>query len=116
MTAIYPWISRYFLNDAPRKLSGNLASTRLSILIDPIYCIISNSSYIVLIIYSTDSLSNQYTRCIRFRSAEAKKISQLLQLHEYICSNLSVSHSMYIGIELMKAEIAMILRQQFAQD
>lgn len=116
MTAVYPRIYDYFLVNVTHELSDSLATVRLSKTIDPIYCIISNSSCVTLVIYSLNNLPTQLKRCIRFQSTKAKKVSQLLQLHKYICDNLSISHSIYIGMELIKVELAIMLNQPFIQD
>jgi dihydropteroate synthase len=65
--------------------------------------------------FSRKNLQNFYPQII-FKAKTAKEISFLLQYHNYVFLNLSSDHALYLGRELMKAEIALAMGQKYIQD
>nr|YP_009313673.1 Hypothetical protein ORF_1 [Helminthocladia australis]SCW21927.1 Hypothetical protein ORF_1 [Helminthocladia australis] len=62
-------------------------------------------------------LKNDYDLSyIVFVGNSAQQISKLIGIHLFLHQNLSTSHAMYIGIELTKAEIALITNQHYSQN
>jgi len=52
---------------------------------------------------------------IIFIAKNARNVCILLQYHQDIINSLSPDHCLYLGRELMKAEIALIMQQQYIQ-
>nr|YP_009313263.1 Hypothetical protein ORF_1 [Dichotomaria marginata]SCW21517.1 Hypothetical protein ORF_1 [Dichotomaria marginata] len=82
---------------------------------DKIYCKIYTDQYrnIHCVVYYD---INRLKQAVLFKAKNAKKLSQLIQLHYLIYNYLSVSHAIYIGMELIKAEISLIMMQVYVQD
>nr|YP_009314285.1 Hypothetical protein ORF_1 [Liagora harveyana]SCW22539.1 Hypothetical protein ORF_1 [Liagora harveyana] len=53
---------------------------------------------------------------IIFKSATSNSIVKLINSHLLITSILSVGHALYIGGELVKAELALITSQEYVQN
>nr|YP_009313877.1 Hypothetical protein ORF_1 [Hommersandiophycus borowitzkae]SCW22131.1 Hypothetical protein ORF_1 [Hommersandiophycus borowitzkae] len=118
MTDLYPCISQIFF----QKFNYNLLVdyNRLSVTEDSVYCkiIVIPDNYIILAVYLYNNklfIEDSQTYVI-FKATKADTMIHLVQKHLYIYSELSVSHSLYIGCELVKAEIALIMRQDYIQN
>jgi Domain of unknown function (DUF4346) len=104
------------INDTDRLLNA------LNISRFQCYCIIqvNNNDNLKLSFYKTilplNSSFQKYLIPVVFIAKTAKNICMLLQYHNNIFSNLSCDHALYLGRELIKAEIALIMHQQFVQD
>lgn len=68
--------------------------------------------YIILCLFHNN---NKSTYPIYLISNSSKKIFQLISIHNSFL-NLSMSHYLYLGKELYKAEVALILGQDYIQD
>ena len=60
-------------------------------------------------------LTNMFLR-VMFKSSSYNSIVKLIDNHVWISSTLSVGHALYIGGELVKAELALITSQEYVQD
>nr|YP_009313469.1 Hypothetical protein ORF_1 [Galaxaura rugosa]SCW21723.1 Hypothetical protein ORF_1 [Galaxaura rugosa] len=107
-------------NNSPNSLNHFkvFISTNNEIIDLDIYCVINinKDKQIYCIVYYRSDKKNSLDKSVIFKSKKAKRLSQLIQLHNCIYQNLSVSHAIYIGMELMKAEISVIVEQSYIQD
>ena len=62
------------------------------------------------------SVGNKIVTQVLFKSTSAQALIKLIICHVFIVSHLSVSHALYIGGELVKAETAIIMRQEYIQN
>nr|YP_009297772.1 hypothetical protein Kuma_072 [Kumanoa americana]AOM67506.1 hypothetical protein Kuma_072 [Kumanoa americana] len=101
-----------------RKNSHTLSFSKVST--NTYYLIQHNLDSLQVLYYNLHSLSHKNLRnlCppIVFTAKTAKQISILLQYHNYVFFSLSSDHALYLGRELMKAEIALVMRQKYIQD
>nr|UAT97249.1 hypothetical protein Ahn.pli.UK.pt_013 [Ahnfeltia plicata] len=86
--------------------------------LDKNHCIItiSQSNFIQLIYFESISDISHKSCIIYFYAKSANIICHLLGSHQYLSSAISLRHSLYLGKELHKAEIALILGQKYIQD
>nr|UAT97862.1 hypothetical protein Ahn.fas.Kor.pt_013 [Ahnfeltia fastigiata] len=86
--------------------------------LDKSHCIItiSQSNFIQLIYFEFIPEISHKSCMIYFYAKSANIICHLLGSHEYLSSAISLRHSLYLGKELHKAEIALILGQKYIQD
>lgn len=85
------------------------------------YCVVKvlNNKMIQLSYYLVLSVRD---RCIKnsfipivFTANNAKSICDLMQYHQNIFITLSPDHALYLGRELMRAELALIMSQEYTQ-
>nr|YP_010873141.1 hypothetical protein QU266_pgp137 [Nemalion vermiculare]WGV34432.1 hypothetical protein [Nemalion vermiculare] len=117
MLKLLPEISQIFLDNF--CCTNDVTS---AIVEDCIYCTLytkSNSQIVIEFyvqeLYSvvTPSFSNR--SLILFQARSSKKIYELMKNHNMICNKLSSLHGLYIGMELIKAEISVITKQLYCQ-
>nr|YP_009774119.1 conserved hypothetical plastid protein [Caulacanthus okamurae]QIZ74736.1 conserved hypothetical plastid protein [Caulacanthus okamurae] len=79
------------------------------------YCLIYSNfnNNISLFFFPTRNNFRIYPICITAK--QAKNIYSLIILHSNF-DNLSVSHCLYLGQELYKAELALFFKQSYVQD
>jgi Domain of unknown function (DUF4346) len=71
-------------------------------------------SYYVALSMRDTCVKNRYIPII-FTSNNAKSICDLMQYHQNVFITLSSCHALYLGRELIKAEFALIMNQQYVQ-
>ena len=71
-------------------------------------------SYYVALPMRDTCIKNRYVPII-FTANNAKSICDLMQYHQNIFLTLSSGHALYLGRELIKAELALIMNQQYVQ-
>ena len=89
------------------------------ILQDDIYCNISVvpcGCICVEFHLSSYNTSVKILSKVIFKSSTANNIVKLINSHLLVCSKLSAGHSLYIGGELVKAELALIMSQDYVQN
>lgn len=64
----------------------------------------------------TSDSSHKINQSIVFLANNALKLSFLLLSHRIVYLSLSSSHSMYLGMELMKIELALLMNQVYIQN
>nr|YP_009315310.1 Hypothetical protein ORF_1 [Yamadaella caenomyce]SCW23765.1 Hypothetical protein ORF_1 [Yamadaella caenomyce] len=91
-----------------------MASIKLDSLL---YCNVqsSKSAGITACFVCADNDRGEKDKNIVFKARTAKKLSYLVTSHRYISSALSIPHSMYLATEFMKAEISLIMKQNYVQ-
>ncbi len=118
MSLIYPSLNAKFLLYFHKIPS--LVSQKSNIIEDDLYCKINIivNSYICVKFYASDHsvYLNSSMLQVVFTSTNAESMIKLISIHLLISSNLSISHALYIGGELMKAELALIMRQEYIQN
>lgn len=84
--------------------------------IDENYCIVKviKQKYINLAYFKLDKMLG-YIK-IDFCAFSANEIITLICLHTRVSNSISFSHAIYIGKELCKAEICIIMHQVYIQD
>lgn len=84
---------------------------------DTYYVIKHNVDSLQVLYYNAQYFSrkNLHPQVI-FKAKTAKEVSFLLQYHNHVFLNLSSDHALYLGRELMKAEIALVMGQKYIQD
>nr|YP_009314491.1 Hypothetical protein ORF_1 [Liagoropsis maxima]SCW22745.1 Hypothetical protein ORF_1 [Liagoropsis maxima] len=119
MFHFYPHISQSFIQKSNHF--DSLMNTSLPVIEDQLYCIIStrlNGQIMIDFHVSKDNpISDQKNKYrVLFTSYTSHRVSDLIQRHDTICSKLSINHSLYIGMELVKAEVCLIMQQQYCQN
>nr|YP_009628711.1 hypothetical protein [Acrochaetium secundatum]QBX88494.1 hypothetical protein [Acrochaetium secundatum] len=73
---------------------------------------------ISFLFYYINKCSNNYRiSCpILFTSYRAITLSKLIELHRAVMIQISPEHALYIGIELMKAELSLIIDHDYIQN
>jgi hypothetical protein len=51
-----------------------------------------------------------------FTQNKALILSYLIELHREVYKQLSTSHALYLGIELMKVELSVVMQQKYIQN
>nr|YP_009314696.1 Hypothetical protein ORF_1 [Neoizziella asiatica]SCW23151.1 Hypothetical protein ORF_1 [Neoizziella asiatica] len=87
---------------------------------DDIYCkiYIVSRTYLCVKFYASDYSVDVISSMLRvvFISTNAQSMVKLINSHIWITSKLSISHALYIGGELVKAELTLITGQEYIQD
>lgn len=85
----------------------------------PTYGLITTSKphTISFLFYTINHLVNHHhISCpILFTAYRATTLSKLIELHKSVVIHISPSHAFYIGIELMKAELSLIIDHDYIQ-
>lgn len=64
----------------------------------------------------SNPLNHHHISCpILFTAYRATTLSKLIELHRSVIIHISPSHAFYIGIELMKAELSLIIDHDYLQ-
>nr|SCW22948.1 Hypothetical protein ORF_1 [Nemalion sp. H.1444] len=113
------------LPEIPRTFLDNFHSrngTISTIVEDPIYCTVytklSNQIAIEFYVQKLHTLGAPLSAnrpLVLFQAHSANKIYELIKSHTTICNQLSSQHGLYIGMELIKAEIALLTAQLYCQ-
>lgn len=80
------------------------------------YCLIKHLQWNYLSISLYIKKNPHTVQMITFKAKSAEVLCRLIGLHEKIADILSVTHTLYIGMELMKAEVAMVTGQNYIQN
>lgn len=80
------------------------------------YCLIRHLQDNFLSISFYMDKNSSEASCIIFKAKSAEVLCKLISSHAYIANVLSPSHALYIGMELMKAELTMITKQRYTQN
>nr|YP_009314080.1 Hypothetical protein ORF_1 [Izziella formosana]SCW22334.1 Hypothetical protein ORF_1 [Izziella formosana] len=86
--------------------------------LDNIYCkitVIADLYICVEFNLRTQSISNKIFPRLLFKSQSSDNIIKLMSSHLSLISELSAQHSLYIGGELVKAELACMTFQEYVQ-
>nr|YP_009315106.1 hypothetical protein P8471_pgp150 [Titanophycus setchellii]SCW23561.1 conserved_ORF_1 [Titanophycus setchellii] len=114
----HPYISPNFLL-LSQKVSY-LCDINSLIVMDKLYCkiniIVNNYIYVKFYAYDGNLALARTLVQVSFKSTSAQSMMTLISSHLYIVSSLSVRHALYIGAELAKAEISMIMQQEYIQN
>jgi hypothetical protein len=99
-----------------KKINSNNYISKINLLNMTSYCIIKvlDNKTIQLSYYVALSMRETYVPII-FTANNAKSICDLMQYHQNIFITLSSCHALYLGRELIKAEFALIMNQQYVQ-
>ena len=87
----------------------------------------TNSDYFILSLMNNNMIKLSYFKRTRnpqlnyktqvdFLGWDSQQISYLLYFYFLICNRTTTSHALYLGRELYKAEICMIMQQHYIQD
>lgn len=92
------------------------SNKRFNLCLDKDYCIIEVKHKIIIFSYFRPFLKNknQYYQ-INFYSYSADVLCNLINQHNGLARSISLSHALYIGQEIYKAELSIILFQQYIQ-
>nr|YP_009315717.1 Hypothetical protein ORF_1 [Trichogloeopsis pedicellata]SCW24375.1 Hypothetical protein ORF_1 [Trichogloeopsis pedicellata] len=115
MSKLYPGISETFV----KKYHSNIAiSYHHKTTIDcNMYCKIKiEDNIIILEVYCDSSIGSNKELSILFKASNSKVLIALIQNHLDVISRLSSKHALYIGSELIKAEIAQLMKQDYIQN
>jgi hypothetical protein len=109
----------------PVSLNNRLKKTSLrpksSLNSKQIYCIVRQikPSKIRVIFYQIHSnfFGCSKMNCpVIFTQNKALILSYLIELHREVYKQLSTSHALYLGIELMKVELSVVMQQKYIQN
>lgn len=107
---LLPRINYVFLNNI--KCNQEI----LDKVIDNNYCVITVKNNLIVCSYFRFSENNfdQYSQ-INFSSPSADLLFDLMNEHNYLSQFISLGHALYLGKEIYKAELALILLQVYIQ-
>ncbi len=85
-------------------------------MIDDDYCIITVENSFIICSYFRFSKNNfgKYYQ-INFSSTSSDLLFDLINEHHYLSQFISLSHALYLGKEIYKAELSLILLQLYIQ-
>jgi Domain of unknown function (DUF4346) len=78
--------------------------------------ILNTKLQLIYIIIKDPTLPSSHARSIVFTASNVKQICMLIESHIMIYKKLTASHALYLGKELVKAEISLIMNQQYCQE
>lgn len=115
---LYPEINQcYQYRDIYKYYSTNYSSEVYSLTgYTLIHHILNTKLQLIYIIIKDPNLPSSRARFIVFTASNVKQICMLIESHIMIYNNLTASHALYLGKELTKAEIALIMNQQYCQE
>lgn len=111
---IYPLIDKKLLNKLNIHSKNFITGTKSSIVYSYFLIKCVKNDFIIITFYADKKTRDEHT--VIFCAKNAQVLCKLLELHNKVKNCLSASHAFYIGRELMKAEFAMILGQDYIQD
>lgn len=84
--------------------------------IDSSYCVITVKNNLIICSYFrfSENNSDQYYQ-INFSSNSADLLFDLINEHDYLSQLISLGHALYLGKEIYKAELTLILLQVYVQ-
>lgn len=107
---LLPQINYVFLKNIKynRRISDDV--------IDSNYCVITVKNNLIICSYFRFSENNfcQYSQ-IDFSSSSADLLFDLISEHYDLSQSISLSHALYLGKEIYKAELALIFLQVYVQ-
>lgn len=109
---LYPQLNQNYEYRKSSKDSHNYSLTIRSV-IDG-YCLINHLSTSQLQL-SYQIVSKKKIYPIVFTANNARQLSLLVQVHLMVYNNLTTSHALYLGQELAKSEICLIMQQHYRQ-
>nr|YP_009628910.1 hypothetical protein [Balbiania investiens]QBX88693.1 hypothetical protein [Balbiania investiens] len=115
---LYPEINKcYQYQDSHKSCSINYSS---EVYLPTGYTLINNvlntKLQLIYIIIEDSTSSSSRARSIVFTASNVRQICMLIESHIMIYNKLTISHALYLGKELAKAEISLIMNQQYNQE
>lgn len=84
-------------------------------LIDSDYCIIHLKGKLIICSYF-QSIDAKQTFCqINFYNVSSNLLLDIIAQHQFLLQSISLSHALYLGKEIYKAELSKILSQLYIQ-
>lgn len=94
----------------------NFYNSSIKKTIDKDYCIVSLDNKLIIISYFIKNNQNQNNLCkINFIASSSDLLFDLMNKHKLLVQSISLSHSLYIGKEIYKAELSEIFCQSYIQ-
>jgi len=92
------------------------SNLRLKKSIDNDYCMISLRKEKIIVSYFRSIKKNKFNICqVNFIALSSDLLFDLMNKHKFLPKSISLSHALYIGKEIYKAELSNILLQEYVQ-